>query len=653
MTIYRSSGKNTEVYEEYELYTKEYVENVGGKSNFAAKGGTTIGENPKTAKPLEIRNLYVKVRLAGEYKGEFGFDWVDVNPDTLEIEKIQDVPYDNVEYFYKEDPNGLGNIVKKSADEMGAKHAIQRHYEFSPISKFIDIPYVLLMPTKKAVLSAEIILWQGAINEDVVAITGDEFYEFTIIGGEKEGKTAKKKVTAAEKIKFEVECLKSGAIDKTYEFKHSNPITGSPAAVGGVRMMENKVLKLKFRVIALVSSDGSPSTKAKALFQKFNDKGIADYLNKNSLNQAGYEVEIENQEMFTNLDTADVDDYLFAFDKADWTSKNYYSIEEREKPKLDSNGYRTGEMAKYNAETVFEDVKIDTGKKDKDNKPIINTLSIDYITIDEYTKKLKIKNKGYSGGVIILVDGECKEIDTGAFSRTSPLDHYSLTIYSKNIERSEDYAHEIGHMLGLSHSFYKEKEVDSFNNSKKYYNDLKNRLQEIKDSNLPSYYYTTQKCKKATLISGLEKYNTKFKNYITEKKELISRAKTSNGTFTYDGKNITKVEFISLSQKEITEKTGFIENNKKAIFDANTMIKRDFLDEFVVPYKFYLLKNDVLILNSEFIKFYETEWNQIINNYVRFKQSSTLNVMDYYVEGIRYLSHQIKIMRGDYQNYLN
>jgi hypothetical protein len=69
--------------------------------------------------------------------------------------------------------------------------------------------------------------------------------------------------------------------------------------------------------------------------------------------------------MFENLGSADVDDYLYAFDKEDWTTKNYYSIEEREKHKLDSNGYGTQktdgtwEMEKYNAETLFEDVEID------------------------------------------------------------------------------------------------------------------------------------------------------------------------------------------------------------------------------------------------------------------------------------------------------
>lgn len=72
-------------------------------------------------------------------------------------------------------------------------------------------------------------------------------------------------------------------------------------------MMENKVLKLKFRVIALVLSDNNLNEKAKVLFRKFKDNGITKYLNESSLNQAGYEVEIENQAMFDDLETVGLD----------------------------------------------------------------------------------------------------------------------------------------------------------------------------------------------------------------------------------------------------------------------------------------------------------------------------------------------------------
>jgi hypothetical protein len=660
MTIYRSSGKNTEVYEEYELYTKEYVENVGGKSNFLAKGGTTIGENPKTAKPLEIRNLYVKVRLAEDYKGEFGFDWVDVNPDTLEIEKIQDVPYEEVEYFYKEDPNGLGNIVKKSADEMGAKHAIQRHYEFSPISKFIDIPYVLLMPTKKAVLSAEIILWQGAINEDVVAITGDEFYEFTIIGGEKEGKTAKKKVTAAEKIKFEVECLKPGAIDKTYEFKHSNPITGSPAAVGGVRMMENKVLKLKFRIIALVSSDGSPSTKAKALFQKFNDKGIADYLNKNSLNQAGYEVEIENQEMFENLGSTDVDDYLFAFDKEDWTKRNLFSVDKDRKKYTLVKGEDKFDIEQQEGQ-IGDFIEQDGVDEKGDKKYKVTTNDIDFITIKEYKNKLKSKNKSYeTGGIIILSDLECTDSSIAAYSRISPVNHYALLIYSSGIDVKVNYAHEIGHMLGLEHTFFENEDIKSFEKSKKYMADLQKYAKTIEQGNYK--YYPSKKLvtRKELIIKALDDCKISIRKEIDKSTLKYKQNEKLNGNFTINSletingkpetvtKNVSKQEFLTISRTRIEG----LENQEK----TNTLAlekfrqKTGFYINFEDENEFYLFKEDLLSIIEDYKKYYI---KLISSNYNRYLQKKTTNIMDYgdADKRIRFLNHQILIMRGDYENY--
>ncbi|MBE0393076.1 hypothetical protein [Flavobacterium sp. PL002] len=44
-------------------------------------------------------------------------------------------------------------------------------------------------------------------------------------------------------------------------------------------------------------------------------------LNKNSLNPAGYEVEIEN---YDAMDGTNVDDYFYAFDKEDWTKNELF-----------------------------------------------------------------------------------------------------------------------------------------------------------------------------------------------------------------------------------------------------------------------------------------------------------------------------------------
>lgn len=512
------------------------------------ENGVTFGK-PKDAPPLEINNIYVKVRLKESYNGEFGFDWVDVNPDTKDLEKIQDVDFSNVDYFYKKGATDgdLGNIIEKNTDETGAKTAIQEHYQFNKMCKHIDLPYVLIKPQQEITLSAEIISCDGTFNQDEIKITGDDFFEFEIIGGEKEGKTAKIKVSKAGKIDFKVKCLKDVATEKRYEFFHSSA-TITDLNIGGIVLMENKVLKLKFRVIALVSSDGSPADKAKALFKKFKDNDIKKYLNENSLNQAGYEVEIENQTMFDAIDTIDVDDYLYSFDKEEWKTKKYYNTQEREKYKLDSRGYGTKkpngtwEVEKYNAEVLVENYDVEiidskTGQRKTENK--INQQ--DNIILENYKQKLKSKNKTiYEDGYIILCDFLSSDKSTGAYSRTSPLSHYALIVYSSNTDSKDTYSHEIGHMLGLQHSFYTDKEKESYKNARegifgnnKPITDPNKRLGikkviiEVKASTNPYYGSDGLTAIKEDIIKYLRDYNTKSSKEITNEKKNITYINTT------------------------------------------------------------------------------------------------------------------------------
>lgn len=659
MTIYRTSGKNIEIYEEYELNTKSYVENVGGKSTFTAKE-TVYGDKPKSAPPLEINNIYVKVRLKEPYNGEFGFDWVDVNPDTKDIEKIQDVDFSNVEYFYKEGTvNDLGNIIEKTNDNATeTKNTIQEHYKFNSFCKHVDLPYVLIKPPttpekkdgQEIVLSAEIIICDGEFKDDEIKITGDDFFDFDFEGGTKEDKTAKIKVSKAREIDFKVTCLKELSAEKKYEFFHSNA-TKPELAIGGFIMMENKVLKLKFRVIALISNENDTNAKAKALFKKFKDANIKDYLNKNSLNQAGYEVEIDN---FDQMDNDNVDEYYYAFDKEDWKTKGLFEenhVKNKMKTKI-SISY-TGDGKPIKTETII------------DEQEIVDVIThegkeVDYKTTILYNEKLKNTSKTYNGGLVILSDYECKEDSVGAFSRSFPLNHNSIFVYSTN-NNGSTFAHEIGHMLGLTHTFIRESNKEEFFDKKGYYTKLKDNLKITKESSSDSFRYMEITSKRTTLLSSLQKYNTKCNNYIRTKEASIISAKASSGTFTYNNKSVTKTQFIAFIQQDIDEKKNNINNNRKAIQEV-TLLKKDF-EIFKTPYYFYILKNDAIQMNEEFIKNFERTWKQIISNYLYFKEDSTKNIMDYtpptyndrgerQEQCIKFLSHQILIMRNDYENNL-
>nr|WP_315248738.1 M43 family zinc metalloprotease [uncultured Flavobacterium sp.] len=694
MTIYRSSGKNTEICEEYVLYTRNYVENVGGKSTITAKGGTTFGDKPETAKPLEITNLYVKVRLKDNYNGEFGFDWVDVDPETKQIEKIQGVPFSEVEYFYKKDPANpdLGDIVATSTDPIGAKHAIQDHYNFNPVSKHIDIPYALIKLGKTIKLSAEIIVWKHKIKNDILTITGDEFYEFVIENGEKEGNTAKIKLTKAGKINFSIKCLKEGG-EKKYDFNHISPITGSHA-VGGITMMENKELVLKFRVIALVSSDGNPTEKAKTLFKKFKDNEITDYLNNNSLNQAGYKVEIENETMFKSLDDTNLDDYFYAFDKEDWTKRNLFSVDENRKKYTlvkDKKGEEKFNIEQQEGQLLLNYEEQDGIDSNGNKKYKTYSNDLDYITIASYQNKLKTK---YVGGTIILSDLECSNAGVAAFSRMFPINHYGLFVSANGIESKSTYAHELGHMLGLEHTFFEEDEKkeskDKINKIKSY----KNKIEEcnekiikektsnqISETNLNAKPLKNQSkvlntfkkffIKKQTLEECLINTNSYLVEKIGYTNEQIKfytdkvNDKKEYSSYSIAEKKVSKAEFnetlnnnLKINQTEKTVLDKELENNQLTL-NRLCLINIDNLFEFDSEY--HLTYEDMLKIYNDYLELkLEKEWQVITANYLYFNYKSTENIMDYgqilsggkdSAKKNKFLSHQIIIMRNDYENY--
>ncbi|REC59112.1 hypothetical protein DRF65_27795 [Chryseobacterium pennae] len=690
-------GNIYEVVEEHLNYysEKDIVETAS--TTYVENSETDIlyGGNPEKAPSADLVNYYIKVRIYNppvvdpanppkKYNGEFGFDWIDVDPSSEEVQKIQDVDFSNVEYFYKKGAtaNDLGDIIAKSADEQGAKDAITANYRLGECPKpckdgKIDMPFVLMKPGQEISLSLEVALTSGVLNNEKIYLEGNDCYSFELVGGTKTGNKTEKIIADKEIVVLKIKCLKESP-ETTFKIKQENP-TQKLETVGGFTMMENKILKLKFRVIALVANEPTASAKAQALFQKFKDNKVKEYLNENSLNQAGYEVEIENQAMFDTLGSGDLDDYFYAFDKTDWTNKKYFGNVIKQKYDVipGTNTCKPGSVdASGNCKKVpvptdvIVDNQKDLGGLDKAN-------AIDEIAITEYKNKLKTKSKTYEGGIIILSDFESSDPATGAYSRTSPLNHYALIVYSTNTESKDTYAHEIGHMLGLPHLFFDAKEKDSYKIARE--NILGNGKPDtiIKDGkNVPNpecilpiaeqinkslteskYYIRTEVyAKKSTIKRQLQLsinyFTTEKSNEQRDKARIETAFRGQPDTVIVAGsgtKTQTKGVYIGLCNTKITQYINYLNDNNIAMSEINALTDNDKIKKH--SFKMIFKASHYTAILRESNVYYKNVINQIHSNNLMFIQGKTKNIMDYHNERVVFLHNQIKVMRDDLANY--
>ncbi|SHG34723.1 hypothetical protein [Chryseobacterium sp. OV279] len=623
---------------------------------------------------------FLKIRTTAGYDGEFGFDWIDVDATSGMVQKIQGVGFNEIEYFYKKpsnpgNPMDLGDIVPVSADTTAVRESISSRYSVSELEKTkIDIPWVFMKPGQSIELNLEVNVTAAAgLTSEAIHITGDQFYEFTIREGTKTGNKTEKSLGLEKVIILNVKCLKE-APDKEYSILQESA-SGTPFKVGGFKMMENKVQKIKFRVIALVSSGTDAADKAKKILQKFTDEKISNYLNAQSMNQAGYEVEIENQTFLDNLATTstDINDYFYAFDKTDWTNKKYFAASfSKLSPDVipGTNECKPGSWDSTKSEcalvTVIKDVIVhdqkDLGLPEKSNE-------LDNLVYKEYQEKLKTLSKDYSGGIIILSEYESSNNYAGAYSRSIPLNHYKLFVYSTNIGSKATYSHEIGHMLGLPHLFYDTEEKGTYDKYKLLL--LGNGKPEINPDNTTNndfgLYNFAREIEKAKyefrgwrgltairedMIRKMDTHNEKRKVQISNfEKEILKFAPYPDSyviNFS-DGTKKTKKKHTEDLKDSIKNSKNSLQENTDAVKElksrkGNNYESLDMLANFT--------RTDLVVLLKQNITYALDVLEQITSNYIMFRKEKTDNMMDYSNVRKRFLHNQIRIMRKDLQNYI-
>lgn len=421
--------------------------------------------------------------------------------------------------------------------------------------------------------------------------------------------------------------------------------------IGGFVLMENIPFKLTFRVIALVSNEGDVNTKAKKLFEQFKNNDILKYLNENSLNQAGYEVELDNQSMFDSIDMlSDFDEFLYAFDKAAWTANGKYTENYPKKKKKWEKVQKADGSYEVGQDGYYKQVQVEY----EDPTNVLSGDELDFETLEAYNIKLKNKGKSYNKGVMILSDYEAND-NTGGFSRTAPLSHYAIFIYlSDTIDNKSTYAHEIGHMLGLEHTFYKEKEETSYKETVQHLKNRKNILDQKKNEKFNWIEVSGISALKSNIEKAINDSQIYFNKQVTNNRQTKDKEekyyvnyKDSDVIKFSNGPQMTKKKYLNSFQEEINKFSKMVTQNKTVLEKLKSInIKYYDLDDI-----FYLTKEKYLSILKDNIEYLNLGLTQKNRNYLKLKQGVTDNIMDYDNVKKSFMLHQIMIMRDDFNNY--
>jgi hypothetical protein len=288
--------------------------------------------------------------------------------------------------------------------------------------------------------------------------------------------------------------------------------------------------------------------------------------------------------------------YRIAFDENNWNGKFYDKTNNFFIDRKDSSGGRVSYID-------------DDGDEIKEAKEehILDKFLRDYKTTFE-ADGIKFK------GILLFLSNIKKDPNDkeGGVSRTTPVSFREAIVFETNLNKKSTYAHEIAHALGLEHYFWRDaeykSELDELKNSIKSNEEAKKRNNDAIEKN-----------KKAKRTNS---------NIINERNQEIKKWKTEKAKPTYPYK------------KEAQDRIDYLEKENAETVKINEKIDG------------YIKRNEEYNSNIEKILKKQRENLDVYkNNKYKFKEKSTLNIMDYSSATNIYAQWQWKIMQKDVKSY--
>ena len=456
--------------------------------NGPQRSGKVLTGDP--ARPTDTPPEYeawVQFRRGPNYAGEYGFDWVKWDMATGGITHVQDVPISNYAYHYVNPAQGYVQVTSQ------LPHLVEllecEYLQFPVYTHRYYIPWLSLKPPRGKQpgqsVTLELVvepLNTEPMNGDFITFLPNAQYKITVAGQSNNGPTPIRLLAHKQKIPITIECIAAGPATTLKALDEHN------TEVGRIEVAANDaVIPLALRVVQILMGAPMDATvhppvlyvrnpKAPAyLAARMQAMNIEDYLNNHLLNQAGVEVTLSSTT------------YELLIDPVQWAKDLYYDAS---KQCLIDDGSLADYMsaaaaARYAADPVYT---------------------------------------AFKGITLYACELSLADPDVRASGTIFPVEARSLKIYRSGLDapKAETAAHELGHVLGLHHAFYKPSE----DSSKSY----QQKMQE----------YDLDRMKQESIIFGIEREIENYNNLPLPVLAEISGANTSIETMLLAERNAQK-----------------------------------------------------------------------------------------------------------------
>ncbi len=442
-----------------------------------------------------------------KFTGEYRIDWCEMDANFSKIVKFQNTPTSDISHILDEPSS---QFIKGGTDSQKQALLKKMYKIVQYYGKDYPLTWINLPKGKVASVNIKTPLISGKDEKtDFLTIVKNPNFEIVY---DKTTDASSNPPIKLEKLKSKGSDIEIKALNTFAQTEYIIIQDYNGDEVGKIEMCPNAIENLAIKIIPVVfkSTPATETTDAQALYKNAtNGTKLIDSLNKKAFSQAGIHCTIEPIKPSPECIVIDLT-------KDNWAQ--FYKSK---------NG--VFQDWKYQETTIKPAVSIDEDDETRYNSRDLSPRFLLDKLEDMYFAKY---GKTHKGALIFVTDKNYIDPLYLGFSQVNPIRSQGTVIFNRGLSDVSVFAHEIAHMLGLEHTFFKDTKETTDTNTKL---DKLTRSQSVAD--------------------GKKEINANIahaENYIKEDQEAIKELKAQS-TLSEDDKSKIKEreESIASTQKSI------------------------------------------------------------------------------------------------------